>query len=251
MDNTQKFSGKAEAYSVARPSYPSELYAYLKTEFKIGENTVIADIASGTGKFTEPLVKMGCRVYAVEPNNDMRQQAEIQLGGYNNFISLNGSAENTGLNDNSVDFISAAQAFHWFNPMLFARECKRILKRGGKVFIIYNSRDKNAPVTHQLKNICASLCPAFKGFGGDSRNDKNRAFTDFFNGAYELKTFKNDIYYNRDSFIKRMLSASYAPRKGDVNYNSFITELNTLFNKFAENDTLLMPNNTYLYSGEV
>lgn len=248
MNNTQKFSGKAKVYSAARPSYPNELYDYLKKEYTFGAGTVVADIASGTGKFTEPLLKMGCLVYAVEPNEDMRRQAENSLGEYDNFISVNSSAENTGLPDHSVDYISAAQAFHWFDPQLFTAECKRLLKPKGKVFILYNSRDKNAPVTSCLEDVCKRLCPDFKGFsGGVSNNDKD--LVDFFKGTYALKTFKNDLYYNRDSFIKRMLSSSYSPREWNANYTAFVSELNALFDKFAENDILLVPNNTYLYVG--
>lgn len=246
MNNTEKFSGKAEAYSAARPSYPKELFTFLKNKYHLGADTVIADIASGTGKFTQPLVQMGCKVYAVEPNDDMRRQAELLLGGYENFISVNGSAEHTGLADHCVNFISAAQAFHWFDPARFAAECKRILKPVGKVFILYNSRDEGAELTQRLSGICKTFCPAFKGFsGGVKSNNVER----FFNGGCERLTFPNDQYYDRDSFVKRMLSSSYAPREGDKNYQSFIKALYALFDALADHDTLLMPNHTTLYIG--
>lgn len=246
MNNTQKFSGKADVYAAARPSYPKELFTFLKNKYHLGAGTVIADIASGTGKFTQPLVQMGCKVYAVEPNNDMRRQAEWLLGGYENFISVNGSAEHTGLADHCVDFISVAQAFHWFDPARFAAECKRILKPCGKVFILYNSRDEGAELTQRLSGICKTFCPKFKGFsGGVKSNNVER----FFNGGCERFTFPNDLYYDRDSFVKRMLSSSYAPREGDKNYQSFINALYALFDESADHDTLLMPNHTALYIG--
>lgn len=246
MNNAQKFSGKADVYAAARPSYPKELFTFLKNKYHLGAGTVIADIASGTGKFTQPLVQMGCKVYAVEPNDDMRRQAELLLGGYENFISVNGSAEHTGLADHCVDFISAAQAFHWFDPARFAAECKRIIKPNSKVFILYNSRDEDAEITKRLSGLCQRLCPKFKGFsGGVKSNNVER----FFNGGCERFTFPNDLYYDRDSFVKRMLSSSYAPREGDENYNSFITELNAVFDDFSDNDNLLMPNNAQVYVG--
>lgn len=246
MNNTQKFSGKADVYAAARPSYPKELFTFLKNKYHLGAGTVIADIASGTGKFTQPLVQMGCKVYAVEPNNDMRRQAELLLGGYENFISVNGSAEHTGLADHCVDFISAAQAFHWFDPARFAAECKRIIKPNSKVFILYNSRDEDAEITKRLSGLCQRLCPKFKGFsGGVKSNNVER----FFNGGCERFTFPNDLYYDRDSFVKRMLSSSYAPREGDKNYQSFINALYALFDVLADHDTLLMPNHTALYIG--
>lgn len=248
MNNTQKFSGKADVYAAARPSYPKELFTFLKSEYHLGAGTVIADIASGTGKFTQPLVQMGCKVYAVEPNDDMRSQAESLLGGYENFISVNGSAENTGLGDHSVDFISAAQAFHWFDPARFGAECKRIIKPSGKVFILYNSRDEDEEITKRLSDLCQRLCPKFKGFSGGVKSNNVESF---FGGKCEVFTFKNDLCYNRDTFVKRMLSSSYAPREGDEKYNSFITELNAVFDDFSDNDNLLMPNNTQLYVGRV
>lgn len=248
MNNTQKFSGKADVYAAARPSYPKELFTFLKSEYHLGAGTVIADIASGTGKFTQPLVQMGCKVYAVEPNDDMRSQAESLLGGYENFISVNGSAENTGLGDHSVDFISAAQAFHWFDPARFGAECKRIIKPSGKVFMLYNYRNEDAEITKRLSDICQRLCPKFKGFSGGVKSNNVESF---FGGKCEVFTFKNDLCYNRDTFVKRMLSSSYAPREGDENYNSFITELNAVFDDFSDNDNLLMPNNTQLYVGRV
>lgn len=248
MDNTEKFSGRAEIYSAARPSYPDSLFDYLKSELGVNENTVFADIASGTGKFTEPLVKMGCTVYAVEPNGDMRRQAEQLLGGCNHFISVNAGAENTGLPDASVDYISAAQAFHWFDPQLFAAECKRILKPEGKVIILYNMRDEKAPLTVRLAEVCRRLCPHFKGFGG---GNTNAALEDFFSGGFKELSFENDLYYSRKSFVQRMLSASYAPLEDAPDYSAFVKELESLFDEFAQNGVLLMPNHTYMYIGIV
>lgn len=248
LDNTSKFSGKAAVYSAARPSYPHAIFDFLKDELGVDKNTVFADIASGTGKFTEPLVKMGCTVYAVEPNSDMRTQAESLLGRYENFKSVNGSAENTCLPENSVDYVCAAQAFHWFDPGLFSQECKRILRPSGKVIILYNSRDANAVVTVRLAEICRRLCGGYKGMhGGFSEH----GLKSFFIGGFKRLVFKNDLHYSRDLFVKRMLSASYAPASGDRSYKPFTDELCNLFDEFSKNGILHMPNNTYMYIGDV
>lgn len=246
MNNTQKFSGKADAYASARPSYPNALYVYLKNEYDLGMDTVIADIASGTGKFTQPLLQAGCTVYAVEPNDDMRRQAEKLLGKYDHFISVNGSAENTGLTDHSVDFVSAAQAFHWFDAQLFKAECKRILKSNCKVFILYNSHDAEAPVTVRLAEVCRALCPDFKGFSGGM---KSKNVESFFGGKFDFLTFKNDLNYTRKTFVERMLSSSYAPREEEENYPAFVSELGAVFDAFSKDGILHMPNNTELYAG--
>ena len=73
----------------------------------------------------------GCTVHGVEPNKEMREAAEGLLAGYANFRSVNGTAEATTLADQSVDFVTAAQAFHWFKPAPTRAEFTRILRPGG------------------------------------------------------------------------------------------------------------------------
>ncbi len=100
----------------------------------------VADIGSGTGIFTELLLLKGCFVTGVEPNAPMRQAAEQKLGGYDRFYSLEGSAEQTGLADHSIDLITVAQAFHWMDPAPTKKEFNRILKPGGRIALIWNLR---------------------------------------------------------------------------------------------------------------
>lgn len=109
--NEHKFDQKGRIYSKARPSYPDELFAYLKEHDFISESTVAADIGSGTGIFSEKLCPYVSRIFAIEPNSDMRAVAEEKYAAHKNIISVNGSAENTKLSDKSVDFITAAQGF--------------------------------------------------------------------------------------------------------------------------------------------
>lgn len=134
--NEHKFDKKGEIYSKARPSYPDELFIYLKDQNLISKSTVAADIGSGTGIFTEKLCPYVSRVFAVEPNDDMRSVAEGKYAAYENIVSVNGSAEDTKLNEKGVDFIAVAQAFHWFDRQTFKAECRRILKENGKILLV-------------------------------------------------------------------------------------------------------------------
>lgn len=93
--------------------------------------STVADIGAGTGKWTARLLPLGCRICAVEPNGSMRREAERLLGGEPRLTLLGGSAEHTGLPDASVDCVTAAQAFHWFDRERFRAECRRILTPGG------------------------------------------------------------------------------------------------------------------------
>ena len=86
MDSTRKFDGYAKDYAVGRPSYALDLINCLYERYGISEKSVIADIGSGTGKFAKHLLERGSQVYCVEPNDDMRQTAEKELGSYEKFL---------------------------------------------------------------------------------------------------------------------------------------------------------------------
>lgn len=128
MDNTGKFTGKGAVYAAARPRYAEELLAYLADEAGLAPGALVADVGSGTGIFSEQLLDAGFRVIGVEPNDDMRTQAEHTLGGREGYRSVRGTADATGLPDASIGCVTAAQAFHWFDANAFKRECRRILK---------------------------------------------------------------------------------------------------------------------------
>ena len=130
----ETFTGKQDVYDNSRPYYPETLVAQLKLP------KIIADIGSGTGKLTIQLLRRGHIVYGVEPNDSMRTKAEENLSHYHTFFSINGSAEETNLLPNSVDCITVAQAFHWFNKETFQKECKRILRQDGKIVLLWNMR---------------------------------------------------------------------------------------------------------------
>jgi ubiquinone/menaquinone biosynthesis C-methylase UbiE len=95
----------------------------------VGPGRVVADVGPGTGIFTRLLLETGARVIGIEPNGPMRAAAERRILGEPRFESKNGRAEATGLADASVDLVTAAQAFHWFEPSAARAEFVRILRR--------------------------------------------------------------------------------------------------------------------------
>ena len=125
MDTTTKFDGRAEDYTSGRPDYSGKLIECMYSKYGVSESSVIADIGSGTGKFSAMLLEKVSMVYSVEPNSDMSHAAEKELCGYTGFHPVAGDAENTGLDDKSVDFITTAQAFHWFDTAKFRRENRK------------------------------------------------------------------------------------------------------------------------------
>lgn len=246
MGNTTRFDGKGDIYAKARPKYAADLLKYLKDTLNIPAGSVFADIGSGTGIFTEQLLDCGYTVYAVEPNQDMRNKAEEKLIEYEGFRSVTGSDANTTLSDNSVDYITVAQAFHWFDAEVFKKECRRILKPNGKVLIIYNSRDENAECTKALAELRKKYNPEFHGFSNGINDDACRAFL-----GYKCKVLKwdNNQIYDRQGYIRRLLSSSYSLREDDPRFDEYIEAINKLFDRFAVDGKITVPTNTVLYVG--
>jgi SAM-dependent methyltransferase len=250
--NETKFNGMGKIYNQFRSSYPKELLDYLYSDLHFNECSVIVDVGSGTGKMAQLLLEKGSKVYAVEPNGDMRTIAEQNLKSFDGFVSVNGSAENTGLKEDSVDFIMAAQAFHWFDRQRFREECRRILKPGGMVVLVYNSRDEDSEQVRENFQINKKYCPDFKGFsGGMDKGKIKNEFGAFFCGEIEKREFINDLLLDEQGFIGRNLSASYAPKESDRNFLPYIGELKELFHKYSKDKILILPNFTQSYAGKI
>ena len=193
-------------------------------------------------------------MFAVEPNADMRASAESALSGFCNFISVNGSAENTTLDDHSIDLITVATAFHWFDRQKFKAECKRILKDRGKVIIVYNSRDEGSSTVKKFYELNRKFCPLFKGFKGSGtllRPENAGHYNTFFSGEYIERIIDNNLTYDEQGFIGRSLSSSYALKENDENYSAYVEGLKLFFQEYSENNTLIMPNVTHSYIGIV
>lgn len=250
--NETKFNGKGEIYPRFRTSYPQEFIEYLYSEIGVTEKSVVADVGSGTGILTKQLLEKGSRVYAVEPNSDMRKVAESKLTGFGNFVSVNRTAENTTLIPTTIDYVTVAQAFHWFNQENFKKECQRILKTKGKVILVWNNRDSESEVVKENVIINKKYCPTFKGFSGGNGDMINESvLSEFFDGPYITKVFDHPLYFDEQGFIGRNLSASYALSETDSNYRAYLSELKNLFEKYKNGDTLLMPNYARCYIGNV
>ncbi len=252
MENTERFSGLAEIYRKYRPGYPDALFDFFVSEFGLGPASAVAEIGSGTGIFARLLLERGAGCcYAVEPNDDMRGCAERELAGFSGFHSLPGSAEATGLADASVDLVFAAQAFHWFDPERFRAECRRILRPGGRTVIVWNSRIADDPAMEACREVCARCCREFTGFSGQSVRSGEKAVAGFFPGGFDFCEFPNHLRLDREAFLGRNLSSSYAPREGSAAFDPFVTGLEAVFDRFAESGRLRWANVTRCYSGRL
>src|SRR5262249_39662778 len=141
---TERFTGLAAVYARSRPDYPVAILDFLATN-RLAPGAAIVDVGSGTGISSRWLASRGWSVVGVEPNEEMRREAEAQGGPRVGYQA--GTGEQTGLPDGCADAVVCCQAFHWFEPTAALGEFERILKSGGWVCLIWNERDPADPFT--------------------------------------------------------------------------------------------------------
>lgn len=247
--NENRFDGKAEAYAASRPQYPGSLFEYVKErQIIMGESTV-ADIGSGTGIFSVQMASVVKKVFAVEPNDGMRAAACLNFKKHKNIISINATAENTMLSSHSVDCVTAAQAFHWFNLNAFKTECRRILKPAGHAVLVWNDRKKDSEIMKRNAEINFKYCAGYQGYSSGMNAVAPEQLSKFFEGKYDRITFENTILCDRNTFIGRSLSSSYAPKEGEAGFENYVLELAELFDELNYNGTVPYPYITYCYIG--
>ena len=250
MDYTHKFDGRAADYAAARPSYAEGLFDCLFERYGLAAGIPVADVGAGTGLFTEQLLKRGCIVYAVEPNEDMRHEAESRLSMYGGFISIAGDAARTGLADHSVHMVTAAQAFHWFDKELFKNECKRILKENGTIAIMWNFLDYKKELEGKIIDIQKKYTKLT--FNASEEKQRDEDIIQFFGeNKYKLKIYENNYLQNYENFIGNQLSMSYSLKESDEKYNEYVSKFKKLFEEFSEDNMVTIHNNTYCYFGNV
>ena len=144
------FEAGAAAYELARPGYPDEAIAVLVSKVGVGPGTVVCDLAAGTGKLTRRLIDLGASVVAVEPVPAMRSQLGTVLPQVE---VVDGTAESIPLPDASVDVVTVAQAFHWFDAPKALAEIARVLRPGGRLALLWNERDERTPWVAEMSRV--------------------------------------------------------------------------------------------------
>lgn len=250
QDPTLRFSDRVADYVRSRPGYPDELLTCLRVEWGLGPGTIVADVGSGTGISSAFLLRSGCTVIGVEPNEEMRRAAEEQLGDEPRFRSVAGSAEATGLPDGSVDLVAAGQAFHWFDRGAARAEFARILHPGGVVALFWNSRDaESAPFLRAYEQI-------LRRWGIDYAEVNHRAvdakvLMPFFGGLGVRRVFANEQTLDFAGLRGRLLSSSYTPAEGHPDRAPMLRALRSIFDEHQRDGTVRIAYDTELYIGSV
>ena len=243
---TSRFSDRVENYVRYRPGYPVDALRSLKEACGLTPGHVIADLASGTGIWTRMLLENGNKVFGVEPNAEMRQAGEQFLAHFPNFTSVAGTAEATTLPEASVDFVTAAQAAHWFHRQRARREFLRILKPGGRLVLLWNERLTDpTPFLRDYEQLLLT-------YGTDYEDVRHELTTDAVNEFFDPHPFQERVFPMRQEFDYaglegRLLSSSYAPGPDHPNHAPMLRELRRIFDWHAVNNRVRFDYYTRLY----
>jgi SAM-dependent methyltransferase len=250
-DAKQRFSNRVADYVRYRPGYPAAVLDLLRSECGLRPGHVIADIGSGTGFLSELFLKNGNRVYGVEPNTEMRQAGEEYLASYDGFSSIEGSAESTTLGDSSVDFITAGQAFHWFDPQAARPEFLRVLKPGGWVIVLWNDRRmEEAQLTREYEGLLDRFGIDYKRVK-DAYPESKDISSFFAGGAFSARDLPNHQTLDWEGFRGRLRSSSFAPTEGHPNYVPMMAELERIFRAHQQDGSVRMEYFTRVYFGQL
>jgi len=248
-DSTERFTSRAGDYAAARPGYPPEIATTLVAELRLAPAAVVADIGSGTGLSCEPFLRAGLTVIGVEPNEAMRVEGDRQLAAFPRFRSVAGTAEATTLPDASVDLLTAAQAFHWFDIQPARAEALRISRRPPHAALIWNDR-----VSHGSA-FAEGYEQLLLDFGIEYTKIKHRhAHEDsvaafFGHRDFRVATFDNPTVLDWPTLVARVNSASYVPKADHPDYAPMSARLRQLFDESQRDGRVTMDYVTRVFYG--
>jgi SAM-dependent methyltransferase len=249
-DATQRFSSRVDNYVRYRPSYPLAIVELLNKECGLTADSVVADIAFGTGIFTKLLLENGNKVFGVEPNAEMRMAGESFLAGYSRFTSAAGTAEATTLADRSVDFVTAAQAAHWFDLKKARQEFIRITRAGGWAILLWNERRADStPFLRDYENLVLD-------FGTDYKEVRHGRTTETIHEFFSPTPFHSRVFDNHQAIgyaglEGRLLSSSYTPSSDHANYQPLLTELRRIFDTHQTSGKVVLEYKTRVYYAQL
>ena len=193
-------------YEQARPDYPSAALDHIVDALGLEPGAHVVDVGAGTGKFARQLVARGLRVTGIEPIAEMRRIFERVVDA----DVVDGTAESIPLDDGVADAVTAAQAFHWFDPERAWPEVERVLRPRGGVALIWNVRDES----HRLHRSYAEAIRPYKGDAypaGTGHPTGNPLATPLFTDVEE-RTFPHVQLMDADGLVARAASVSFIAR---------------------------------------
>lgn len=217
MDNRKELGGTFDTvvslYDKIRPGYVGDIYRAIFDYVHIDENSRVVEVGSGSGQATEPVLKTGCSLTAIEYGENFSQMLRDKFKGYKKFTVITGKFEDVDLEDNSLDLAFSATAFHWVPEEVGYPKLFSILKEGG-AFARFANRPQGCKNDPELAGEIDDLYENYynKHYGVKSgtktwfTEDKAREIADiptkygFTDIQYHL--FYRDRVFTSDEYIK-------------------------------------------------
>lgn len=216
------FAEVADAYERGRPTYPEDAVRWL-----VGDEPLdVVDLGAGTGKLTRALVELGHRVTAIEPLPEMLEHiVETAPGAF----AILGNAEVIPLPDGHADVVTCAQSFHWFEHAVAMPEIARVLRPGGWLALVWNSRDDRDPWMTRLSAI----------IGNETVEERDTVEVIDASGlfeAVETARFAFEQALHRDRLLDLVLSRSYCAKLPPSDREPILAAVGALYDETAGPD---------------
>jgi SAM-dependent methyltransferase len=235
--HAEAFGLVPEAYERGRPEYPAAAVEVLVDRLGLGHGVRVLDLAAGTGKLTRALLATGAAVVAVEPVAEMR--ALLPDG----IEALDGVAEAIPLPDEDVDAITCGQAFHWFRAEEALPEMRRVLRRGGGLALVANTRDETDELHRTITDLTEAMrvgTPAWRDRTPAEAIDASGLF-----GSVELVCVPNQQELTIEQLLDRFLSISFIAAATQAEREAFAGSLRELVHDRPE--PIVLPYVTEIY----
>jgi ubiquinone/menaquinone biosynthesis C-methylase UbiE len=231
------FAGVADAYERARPGYPDDAVRWLAGDRPCD----VLDLGAGTGKLTRSLAAIGHRMTAVEPLEPMLLQLRAAVPGIDGFL---GSAEMIPLPDESVDVVTCAQAFHWFDHALALPEIARVLRPGGRLALIWNMRGEREPWVDELSD-------AMVGRTGFVHTASDTIERSGLYGPVERAVFDHVQEIDRGALQELVISRSYCAILPPEERAPILEKVDAIFDERSRDGILRLPYVTECFRANV
>ena len=249
-DTVSRFSNRVANYVKYRPDYPREIIAWLEGQGALTVGSIVADVGCGPGISTRMFLENGNRVFGIEPNAAMRAAAVEYLKEFPNFKPLEGTSEDTNLNDACVDLVAAAQAFHWFRPGPTQKEFRRILKPNGHVALMWNIRQETTtPFLIEYEQFIRDHSIDYEVVRHNNIGDEE--VKQFLGPETHDTTFANVQEFDFQGVLGRLTSSSYMPSEDDERHPAMAKELRALFAKHEQNGRIQILYDTRVYLAQL
>jgi SAM-dependent methyltransferase len=234
------FARAAAEYERGRPGYPVEAVAWLAERLGLRPRRTVLDLAAGTGKLTRQLVETGAEVVAVEPVDEMRAALEAAVPAAR---ALAGTAEAIPLGDASLDAVTVAQAFHWFDREAAYVEIHRVLRPDGALGLIWNVRDLSDPLQAAIEELWLPLRRAV-----EAGRDWDPSFDHPLFAPFEERRFRLEHVVDRETFLDRCSSTSFVAALPEDERRALLDRIRELADGYPE--PIVVPYETEVYAAD-